>query len=180
MIRSFFSTPKRLNPVLCSKDGIIYWTFRMDGKRLEIVVVSQKRTHGILSVFVRGKERPKWGQREGKERVRIGSSLFTLSLPSLYPHLNISLQWINCVEIQNKLQCNKLQKIKQNKEWFGFRYLIGFNGTPVPPADGDWCKVQNRLTICLKIDIIYFRLLKWLNSNWFFHYLLQCQNMWIM
>jgi len=63
-----------------------------------------------------GKERAKRGQREGKERVRIGAPLFTLSLPSLYPLLNISLQWMSCVEIQNKSQSNKLQKNKQNQK----------------------------------------------------------------
>jgi len=39
-----------------------------------------------------GKERAKRGQREGKERAKRGKPHLTLSLPSLYPLLNVTLE----------------------------------------------------------------------------------------
>jgi len=64
----------------------------MDRKVHQLAALFQKKIIGIESLFVLCKERAKRGQSEGKERAKRGKPHLTLSLPSLYPLLNVTLE----------------------------------------------------------------------------------------
>ena len=76
---------------------------------------------GFHTVSNRGWLRAKRGQREGKERVRIGKPHWTLSLPPLYPLWKLWIQWMNGIEIQNECRLNESQKKHQNQVWNEFK-----------------------------------------------------------
>ena len=159
MICSVFSPTKTTHSYLHTQKVKIVWKFSVwkeNGMKLHRFF---KCVSTEFSLYLFGVER---GHREGKERARRGKPIFALSLPSPCSLYRVSLQRKNGSEIRTKLRGDKLHKMKQTKQRFGFRTRIGCIATRRFSAGGERGKGK-ALAFIIHQKIVYFIYLNTIN-----------------